>query len=116
MPKDLIARKYDDAKQELDKVKESKQHVYQRIHDIGQWNNSIVDKRNMIEEEYEYIDEIEEEIDEYDNLISILSFLSNCESRLYIGIECGSNVSADDLVDEDEEPYDYEMRDDEEEE
>ena len=69
------------------------------ITQIGSWSNTIDEKLEAINEVQRSISERKKEMDELEAAIHILEFLMNVEVELYIGEECGSDVSVEDITD-----------------
>ena len=65
---------------------------------ISNWNNSIEDKLKIINKYQEGIDETKQDMDEARDTLNMLTVLLNVEAELYIGEECGRDVSVKDIV------------------
>lgn len=65
---------------------------------IGSWSNTVDEKLEAINEIQRSISERKEEMNELEAAIHILEFLLNVEAELYIGKECGSDVTVYDIA------------------
>lgn len=68
------------------------------IAQVGSWSNTTDEKFEAINELQRNIAERTEETDELDAAVHILNFLLNVEAELYIGEECGSDVTVEYIV------------------
>lgn len=65
---------------------------------LGNWANTVNEKLEAINRIQDSISERKEEMDELEATIHILEFLLNVEADLYTGVECGSDVSVNDIA------------------
>ena len=104
--------KINDLKSDLVKSSDSLKNYEKQINFIQKCNNSLSDKFEEYFEINKHIDEEKEYLDEKRNAISILSHLIeicsdsideddwNKRLKLFVGIECGYNVTLEDIEEE----------------
>lgn len=93
-----IEQARDDLIEEIRGYKSSIAENGRMINLISNWNNSIEDKLKIIEDYQSCIDDEKEEMKEAQDAVNILTVMLNVEAELYIGEECGPDVSVNDIV------------------
>ena len=98
----LTQERIEDAINELEAAQEEDQEYDARdkatIAQVGSWNNTINEKFEAINELQRAIDERSVDMRMRATTIGILRFLLNVEADLYYGVDCGSDVTVNDIV------------------
>ena len=98
----LTCEQITDAKSELEDrlaiAHESNAEDERLMVQLGNWANTVDEKLEAISRIQDSISERKEEVDELEAAIHILEFLLCVEADLYTGVECGSDVSINDIA------------------
>ena len=73
------------------------------MNEVGIWNNAISEKMSAIEELYEAINEEQEEMDEAVAAQYYLEFIAQIDEPIYIGLDCGDEITLNDVESEEQE-------------
>ena len=81
-------------------AKSNIQHYQNLINQISTFNNDIQDKLNAINDYKATIEDCEQELDEYQFAENFFVMLQNIQAPIYVGIECGSLVTLENIKEE----------------
>ena len=93
----------------IDNLKLSKENYKESVHrhkdaiaTISQFNNTVGEKAEAIREEQEYMEECQQELDDVEAALMFIYFIQDVNADIYVGCECGSDVTVGDIEKENE--------------
>ena len=104
-----------DVKEQIDKLTDEVAATEAVMHEVGSWNNTVEEKREAIAGYKEELSYLEEELDDARHAYTYFSVLRSIAGNselsqkweygkkeitpvIYFGIECGSDVTVEDIV------------------